>query len=104
MEEDEAGPSSSQRWSGGGRCLWAESQRAWLLVYPPAPQLLDPAALLPQQGVPLPPLDGVCCETTFIEGCGQERIPTLSYHVHDDVDDDYDDYVQVMVMSSKADG
>lgn len=104
MEGDEAGPSSSQRWRGGGRCLWAESQRAWLLVYPPAPQLLDPGALLPQQGVPLPPTDGVCCETTFIEGCGQERIPTLSYHIHDDVDDDYDDYVQVMVMSPEVDG
>lgn len=105
MERDKAGPSSSsQQWSEGERCLWAEPQRTWLLVYPPAPQLLDPGALLPQQGALLPPADSICCETTFIEGRGQERIPTLSYHIDDDEDDNYDDYVQVTVMSSEVDG
>lgn len=111
MEGDEAG-SSSLLWRAGGGCLWAESPRAWLLVYPPAPQcpappqLLDPGALLPQQGAPLPLTDGVCCETTFIEGRGQGRIPSLLYHISDDDDDGYDGYddIQVMETSSRADG
>lgn len=106
MEGDEAGPSSSsQQWSGGEHCLWAEPQKTWLLVYPPVPQLIDPGALLPQQGALFTPTDSICCETTFIEGHDQERIPipTLSYHI-DDEDDNYDDYVQVTMMSSDVDG
>lgn len=102
MEGDGNGPSSSsQQWSGGESCLWAEPQRAWLLVYPPVPQLLDPGDLLHQQGAVPSPTGSICCETTFIEGRGLERIPTLSDHIDDDEDDDEDycdDYVQVNVM------